>query len=42
MNSTLTKPAESAEITTRNAFLVCVVDDEPAMVSMLLASLRSL
>jgi len=42
MNSTLTAPVESAEITSRNAFMVCVVDDEPAMVEMLLASLRSL
>jgi FixJ family two-component response regulator len=42
MNSTFTAPVESAEITARNAFMVCVVDDEPAMVEMLLASLRSL
>ncbi len=42
MNSTLTKPTESAEIITRSTFMVCVVDDEPAMVEMLVASLRSL
>jgi DNA-binding NtrC family response regulator len=42
MNSTLTKPVESTDIATRSAFMVCVVDDEPAMVDMLLASLSSL
>jgi DNA-binding NtrC family response regulator len=42
MNSTLAVPAETTDLTTRNTFMVCVVDDEPAMVEMLLVSLRSL
>jgi DNA-binding NtrC family response regulator len=42
MNSTFTKPIESAERNTRSTFMVCVVDDEPAIVEMLLESLRAL
>ncbi len=42
MNSTLAKPTESTERNTRTGFMVCVVDDEPAMVEMLLESLRVL
>jgi two-component system response regulator HydG len=42
MSSTLTKPAELEEQTSHASFIVCVVDDEPAMVDMLLSSLRAL
>ena len=42
MSSTLTKPSESIASTTNSNFLVCVVDDEPAMVELLRDSVRTL
>ena len=42
MSSTLTKPSEPSTRVVTSNFLVCVVDDEPAMVEMLRDSVRTL